>query len=282
MKIVITLKTILIIIIAHFTIYGTPLDHIQDSVRIKESNNNIKKGYGLVTVNATPKKCSIYINGKKVGTGSAIKLNYPVGTYQLYVFNKKESFEKQITIRENEVTIEIVNLEKMYIWQVVPSFSAIFNRGFLSYGPSFDIGFKIYKQYFGINFLWNNFTLPNWPNVDKNELDKEDYSGIFGGSMINWSYDIFVLNNIIYISPGIFSGFWSFSGYKYSGQEYNTYNEEWENSYDFFKDYFYAGLSVKAAVVLKFVYFDVYYGALIGSSLGHHVKASIGLQFPKL
>lgn len=234
------------------------------------------KGYGTITITTTPEESVIYLDGKKVGTGSATLSNYPDGYHQLYVYNKKKFYEELVFVPANEKTSLKVDFKRIVNVLAIPSFTLFVNQGLIAYGPSFDIGLKFKKQYFGINYAWAFMNAREWPDFDDDLPQKRDYAGVQGGSSIYWNYTVLNLENFLFISPGVTSGFWMFKGREYTGDYIDPYTGQTEKRYDYYKEYLFLGPSLNIKISYKFIFVDIDYAALFGTGFCQQIKAGIG------
>lgn len=253
---------------------------LDNSSLLKPQQPSTKTGALHVIVH--PKTARIFINSQEVATGTTIVRDLAPGKYSLYITDGNNSEEQVVSVVSNDVRKVEVKLGRYVYFNVTSSFSNIWAHGVSSKGPSLDIGLKMGKQYFGLNYHWDfldNYASDDWWEPDSTSPSRQTKGETFGGAAFQWYYDVYEIPNILYLSPGFCSGFW-YNWTRKSRLNFDSISDYWYYD-DYFSqdDYLFGGPSVRVSVGYKSAFVNCSYTLLLGTTVAHALVVGARFMF---
>lgn len=240
--------------------YIEPIDSsITDGYTVK---NKPKKSFGALHIITDLDDCSIFLNGKRVGTGSVMIDTISPGEYTVTAEGDDEEETEIVYVVNGHVRSVEIQLKRHVFFSVTHSFSQSWCKGSRSFGPSADLGVQFYRNYLGINFHWNFF------DSDRGRPHAGDiYSGeMVGGAAVQYYYDLVNQEDAFILSAGTCAGYWNYWGEIYDPEGYD---------YDYFDGHFFGGVSLRTSVGYKYVFFNCAYTILFGTAVAHTLTFGI-------
>ena len=111
---------------------------------------------------------------------------------------------------------------------------------------------QFYQNYLGINFHWDFFSSRN-----ENPRPGDLYNGeMVGGAAVQYYYNLANYMNALIISPGVCVGYWDYWAYEYGP-------DDWDD----FIGRLFGGVSLRASMGYRYVFFNVAYTVLFGNTV---------------
>jgi len=240
---------------------------------------------GALHIIVHPKTARIFINSQEVAPGTTLIKDLAPGKYSVYVTDGNNTEEQVVSVVSGIVRKVDIRLGRYVYFNATSSFSNIWAHGVRSFGPSLDIGLKIGKQYFGLNYHWDfldayfNGEDYYWDDLDSNSPSRRSRGETFGGAAFQWYYDVYEIPNILYVAPGFCSGFW-WNWTSKSRLYFDSINGHWNYDYYFSSDDFlFGGPSVRISAGYKLAYVNCAYTLLLGTTVAHALVVGARFMF---
>ncbi len=238
-------------------------DFIESATETDSGNYQIiqvpKGPLGAVHISTDIETSEIFFDGEKVGTGSVMLDEVPIGKHTIVVEGEGEEEEETVYVVESHVRKIFIQLKRNVFFSSTYSFSQSWVDKSRAFGPSFDCGIQIKKHYVGLNFHWNFFDEKNSNNYIYSSSYFENGETIraemFGGAVLQYYYDVVNISNIFSLSPGFCAGFWEFKI-----ERFRTPNST---------SIFVGGLSLRTSFGFQYVFLNFGNSLLIGNNTCH-------------
>jgi hypothetical protein len=146
---------------------------------------------GTVIITTKPANAIIFLDGKKVGTGTCELSDIPAGKHHLYITNGESLHECYFHLGKGQTYSKRIELYRSNRFDMSSSFSHFWADNRKAMGPSIDLGLKFNKVYIGINYHWDVFE--SYPRKNY------DYGAMIGGAALQSYFDVFTLQDILSI-----------------------------------------------------------------------------------
>ncbi len=173
-------------------------------------------GRGTLHIRAYPPQSVVFVDGRRVGRGTAIVEDLGVGQHQVDIVNGRDGDSARVFVREDVVTRLDLTAGRLQHVATALGFAHLWVRGEQCFGPLIELSVEHRRSYYGLSFAFAQMASivttehRRYEEYEDNYYDWVGYTEKYGNALVwtaHWLYEVVSVRDVLRIAPGPAIGF---------------------------------------------------------------------------